>query len=189
MRLRDHPPAILANEDGGHPHRPLPATRIREAPAPLSPRDIAQDVNVDVVCHHLNVVVADRGHGIDDLLARSPLTGVRPDVDSIRTLRKHGTKPPRAARALRIQHLIERSADPLQHPSPRHGRHRLSSAAIEECGGHWATGRRERDRSGVSTRTLRRRRRAVRGSGRWSKWKFHLPIGKGRLDLVVMVEA
>jgi hypothetical protein len=148
--------AILANEDGGHPHRPLPATRTREAPAPLSPRDIAQQVNVDAACHHLNVVVAGRGHGIDDLLAGPPLTGVRPDVDSIRTPRKHAAKPPRIARILRIQHLIERRADLLLHPSPRPVRHPLSSAARKERGPAAGTGQQggERNRSSVSTHTL-----------------------------------
>jgi hypothetical protein len=98
MRLRDPPPAILANQDGCHPHRLFTATRIRKAPAPLSPRGIAQDVNIEVVCHHLDVVVTGGGHGIEDLLARLPLTGVGPDVDGIRTLRKPGAKPTRVAR-------------------------------------------------------------------------------------------
>jgi hypothetical protein len=40
---------MFANKHTGHPHRPLPPARTREAPAPLSPGDIALDVNVDVI--------------------------------------------------------------------------------------------------------------------------------------------
>jgi hypothetical protein len=41
VRLRDLPLAILADQDTGHPHRPFTAAGISEAPAALSPGDIA----------------------------------------------------------------------------------------------------------------------------------------------------
>src|ERR1035441_2037293 len=92
-RLHDLPLAIFANKDTGHPHRPLATARTRETPAPLSPGDIALDVNVEFVGYRLDVVPADGGCSIHDLIARVPLFGVSPDMDGIGTLREHGTQP------------------------------------------------------------------------------------------------
>ena len=79
--------AIFADKDPGHPRRPLAAVRARETPVPLSPGDIALDVNVDIVGYHLDVVrAADGGDGIHDLIARLPLPGVGPDMGAIVTL-------------------------------------------------------------------------------------------------------
>src|ERR1035438_4295126 len=66
-----------------------PPARTREAPAPLSPGDIALDVNVDVIGYRPDAVAAaGGGHGIHDLRARPPLLGVGPDMDGIGTLRE-----------------------------------------------------------------------------------------------------
>jgi hypothetical protein len=87
VRLHHLPLAILTDEDTGHPHRPFPAVRSDEPPAPLHPGDVALDMDVDVIGYRLNLVrTAGGGHGVHDLLARPPLIGVGADVNGIGTL-------------------------------------------------------------------------------------------------------
>src|ERR1017187_2120815 len=120
VRLHELPLAIFANKDTGHPHRPLAAARTRETPAPLSPGDIALDVNVEFVGYRLDVVPAGGGYSIHDLIARVPLFGVSPDMDGIGTLREHGTQPGRVTSVLRLERLVDHLADLVLGPSSGH---------------------------------------------------------------------
>src|SRR5215472_4699180 len=64
VRLHHLPLAILTDKDTGHPHRPFPAARFGEPPAPLRPGDVALDMNVDVIGYRLDLLrPAGGGHG------------------------------------------------------------------------------------------------------------------------------
>src|ERR1035441_2525475 len=94
---------------------------MRETPVPLSPGDIALDVNADVVGYHLDIVrAAGGGHGIHDLLARLPLLAVSPDMDAIVTLREHGTQPGRVTSVQRLERLLDHLADLVLGPGSGH---------------------------------------------------------------------
>src|SRR5215471_10009494 len=85
MGLRHRPLAMFADEDAGHPDRPLATAAVGEPAAALHPRHVTLDMNVEVIGDQLDVAVtvAAGCEIIEEFLAGPPLTGVGSDVHGI----------------------------------------------------------------------------------------------------------